>query len=490
VTIKPYATVIAFAGGVAWSAVALADGGYYSGSLGARATGRGGAFTARADDLSAVAYNPAGLTNVEGTQAELGNLISYNAYSYTRATTIDYGQSNAPQVSFAKVDNGKPWQALDPMIGVVSHLGRRDWAFALAAYAPPGTSNLAFPLGGGQRYMMVDREAMILKYVGAVAWKYQDVFGVGATAEWIHVPRLRYSLVIDGTTFAAAANPVSSTFDMRATMKGSSLFTFNAVLGAWFRPTPSLMFGVSGQVVPANIVTKSTLDIQPLDNSRGWGDVVLTRDGLANDVTLTLPLPLIGRAGGRYRHLSGGREVWDVELDVEYTTWSRVKRFTVDTHGLQANYAGQTVTINQINIEKHWRDTVGIKLGGDWRVLPSRLALRAGAYYESAVADPAYANVDFTGAAQYGGALGASVYFGSMEIVVAYMLKLQPNVSVSESDARVYQQVPASACLPPYTDTTKCNPNFLGQSSPAINAGSYSASSHFLSLNAVYRYGL
>jgi long-chain fatty acid transport protein len=488
---KPYATVIAFAGGVACSAVVLADGGYYSGSLGARATGRGGAFTARADDLSAVAYNPAGLTNVEGTQAELGNLISYNAYSYTRATTIDYGQSGAPSVSFAKVENAKPWQALDPMIGVVSHLGRKDWAFALAAYAPPGTSNLDFPLGGGQRYMMVAREAMILKYVGSVAWKYQDVFGVGATAEWIHVPRLEYSLVIDGTTFAQAANPVSSTFDMRATMKGSSLFTFNGVLGAWYRPLPSLMFGVSGQVVPANIVTKSTLDIVPLDNTRDWGAVVLTRNGqLANDVKVTLPLPLVGRAGGRYRHLSGGREVWDLELDVEYVTWSRVKRFTIDTNGLHANYAGQNPTINQINIEKHWRDTVGVKLGGDYNVLPGRLDLRAGVYYESAVADPAYANVDFAAAAQYGGALGASVYFGRMEILAAYMLKLQPAVSVSEGDARVYQQVPASACLPPYTDTTNCNPNYLGQSSPAINAGSYHASSHFLSLNVVYRYGL
>jgi long-chain fatty acid transport protein len=166
-----------------------------------------------------------------------------------------------------------------------------------------------------------------------------------------------------------------------------------------------------------------------------------------------------------------------------------VKRFTIDTNGLVANYAGQNPIINQINIEKHWRDTVGIKLGGDWNVLPGFLTVRAGAYYETAVADQAYANVDFSGAAQYGGALGASMFFGRFELAAAYMVKLQPSVSIGESGARVYQQVPASGCPTPYTDTTQCNPHFLGQPSPAVNAGTYSASSHFLSLNVVYRYG-
>ena len=69
------ATVVA---GTALAATALADGGYYSGTLGARAAGRGGAFAARADDLTAVSHNPAGLANLDGTEIELGNILSYN----------------------------------------------------------------------------------------------------------------------------------------------------------------------------------------------------------------------------------------------------------------------------------------------------------------------------------------------------------------------------------------------------------------------------
>jgi long-subunit fatty acid transport protein len=485
-------------------AMALADGGYYSGTLGARATGRAGAFAAKADDLSAVSYNPAGLANVKGTLIELANQASYNAYAYTRAPTRDYAHpvgGTAPLITFDQVSNQNPWQAVVPMLGVASKLGLENWGFALAAYAPPGISRLAFPnfpltsktaengRRDGQRYMMIDREAIILKYVASAAWKYRDRFGIGATAEWIHVPRLNYSLMVDGSATAEDANPVWSDFDMLVKLKGSSFFTFNAILGAWYRPLPSLVFGLSGQVVPTSIVANSTLDLSPFGGGFGPGGVQLkrTRDGaLVNDVTLTLPLPLLARAGVRYLGLTNGHERFDVELDIEYVTWSRVQRFTIDASGLEADYGPNRVPLKPISIEKHWRDTVAVRLGGDYEAMPGRLALRAGAYFESAVADPAYANVDFPGAAQYGGAVGASVFLSRFEVVAAYMLKLQPSVSVAEADARVYQQVPASHCS---EDPSTCNSNLTGPS-PAINAGTYSASSHFLYLGLLYRYGL
>ena len=68
---------------------ALADGGYYQGALGARAAGRGGAFVARADDVTAVSTNPAGLADLDGMVIQVGNQFSYNSYDYTRAPTLD-----------------------------------------------------------------------------------------------------------------------------------------------------------------------------------------------------------------------------------------------------------------------------------------------------------------------------------------------------------------------------------------------------------------
>jgi long-subunit fatty acid transport protein len=481
-------------GAAAISSSAAADGGYYSGALGARAAGRSGAFAARADDPTAVQYNPAGLANIGGTVIMVGDRVSYNGYTYTRAPTQDWGHPNpdgsAPTVTFAQVHNETPWQGLEPLIIAASDLGMRDWGFALGAFAAPGASKFNFPEGGGSRYMMLSREAIILDYTASAAWKYHDLFGIGATAEWIYVPRLNYSLMVDGSPLNMADNPVSSDLDMVATTKGSDPFTFNAILGAWLRPRPWLQFGLAGQVVPASIETKSTLSITPVNLTMA-DPPVLTRDGSpANDVNVILPLPLMARFGARYRGLAGAREIFDVELDVEYETWSRVNQFTLDTHNLDAEFQGTTVSLGKIAIAKHWRDTVAFKLGGDWAVIPDRLALRGGAFYETAVADPAYANVDFPGGPMFGGSLGSSVAFGRWELAVAYQLRHQGTVSTSDADGRVPQQVPASGCAAhPADPASYCSPHLPpGSPYPFINAGTYNATSHYLVLALLYRF--
>src|SRR5690606_20671911 len=299
-------------------------------------------------------------------------------------------------VGFATVKNEVPWQALDPFIGAVTNLGLEDWAFALAIFAPPGIGRQEFPVDGGQRYMMVSREAIILSYSASAAYRPSETFALGATFSWIAVPKLDYQLVIDGMPSPATANPVSSYLDMLATVSGSDMFTPNATIGAWFRPTPSLELGASAQVIPARIETQSTLKLEPLSSDLGSANVRLLRNNApADDVTLSLALPLTARAGVRYRHLEGAREVFDVELDVVYETWSRVDKFTLNTNGLVANVVGNRVDIGSIEVDKAWQDTVSVHLGSDYSLVPDTFTLRGGLFYESAVAAPEYANVDF-----------------------------------------------------------------------------------------------
>lgn len=470
---------------------AFAAGGYYSGALGARAAGRSGAFVARADDPTAVSYNPAGLVNFDETTVMVGNRLSYNVYDFTRATTVDWGHEmngTAPTVAFSPVHNARPWQPAEPLIGVASKLGLSDWGFALAAIAGPGTSNESYPPAGGQRYMMVSREAIILDYAASAAWRPRPGVSFGATLEWIQVPKLDYALIIDGTPFAGAANPVSSNLDLLAQTSGADPFTFNAIVGGWWRATTHLDLAFAAQVVPASIVARSTLKVTPLD--RTMPQVAITRHGVpADDVTITLPQPLMARIGARYRGLAGDSEVFDLELDVEYEGWSRVKDFTLDTHGLTAALQGAVVDLGSIRIAKQWRDTVAVRMGGDYAVVPRRWFMRGGAFYETAVAPASHANVDFAGGQMLGGSLGSSLVFGRVEVAFAYQLRYQPTFTVSEAGARVYQQVPASACMAPYTDATSCNPHELGQPAPAINGGSYGAMFHYLSLAVLYRYG-
>ena len=121
-------------------------------------------------------------------------------------------------------------------------------------------------------------------------------------------------------------------------------------------------------------------------------------------------------------------------------------------------------------------------------MIPDRLALRAGAFYETTVAPSSHANVDFAGGQMFGGTIGASYLFGAWEVALGYQFRRQATVTVSETDGRVYQQVPATACPPPYTSTL-CHPAFVGRPPPVVNGGTYNAEFHHLSLAAIYRFG-
>jgi long-chain fatty acid transport protein len=472
-----------------------ADGGLFSGTQGARATGRGGAFTARADDLSAVMLNPAGLAHIDGTLIHVGNRFSYNAQSFTRAPTTDYGSPDAsgnfPIHTFNAASNQLPLQALDPLLGVASQLGLDAWTFALAVQAPPGVARQSFPIDSGQRYMMVDYEALMLNYSASAAWKPSAQLGVGASVQWIHVPSLKYSLVVNANPFVGGANPVSSNLDMLAKITGSSAFTLNTVVGAWYRPARSLELGVAGQVIPTQIEAKSRLDITPVFPETD--DTVILSRGVdetpANDVTLRIPLPLMARAGLRYRHLQPDQtELFDIELDAVYETWSRVDRFTVDTNGLYAEFQGQRSELGDISVDKRWRDTVGIHLGGDYTLIPYQLALRGGVFYQTALVEPAYANVDFATGAQLGGAIGASVFWQKHEIAFAYEYRREQAITLGEADSRVYQTIPLSPCKAPYTDRASCSSYYLGRPGPPVNAGTYDAFSHLLVVDWLYRF--
>lgn len=476
-------------GAVATSSLAQ---GYYSGTQGARAAGRAGAFAARADDLSAVELNPAGLANIGKTLIQVGNRFSHNTSDYSRQSTLDWGNAGidgtAPNVRFATVRNEKPGQYLDPIAGVASNLGLKDWGFALAAYAPAGVSREQYPIAGGQRYMMVSRDTQMINYTASVAWKLREVLGIGATFQWIAMPSLNYQLIIKGTPLARTGNPVSSLTDMRATVSGSDLFTPNAIIGAWYRPAPYLQWGLSAQVIPTSMVIKGNLAVDPIhpDNT---GKVTLVRNKVpANDVTLTLPLPVKIREGVRYRHLRGGREVFDIELDVAYEFWSRVDKFTLQSNNMEARWSGYYVPVGRIDIQKHWKNTVRIMLGGDYAVVPGSLTIRGGTFYSSALSDPAYTQIDFVSGPLLGGSLGFSVFAGGLEVAAAYEYSHMLPVTLTENESRVYQQTPGSSCQAPYTDTTKCNAHYLGVPAPAVNAGTYNANSHVAALDLLYRF--
>src|SRR5512145_2712638 len=85
-------------------------GGFQVPTHSARAGGRGDAFTAQADDPSAIYYNPAGLTQVQGTQASTGLYAIFPRFGFDGPA----GDETSPQPAYI------------PHFYLSSDLGHRD----------------------------------------------------------------------------------------------------------------------------------------------------------------------------------------------------------------------------------------------------------------------------------------------------------------------------------------------------------------------------
>jgi long-chain fatty acid transport protein len=476
----------------AWFAPAQAYGaGYYAGPVGTKAMGRGGAFVARADDLSAAFYNPAGLSKLTTPLAlHVENKAAFSSLTFARDPTRDGRSESAPLVSFDTSENERRWRPLGPMIGVASNFGLRDFTFALLSFTPSGAANTEFPLEGGQKYLLVKRDVVVVNTSLSAAWRPQPNLAIGVSVQAISVPSINYQLVIDNTPAAGVDvyNPVSSALDVLTTIRASDPFTLNLTAGLWARPEDHFEVGLSAQLVPANIEAKGTLHVQPISPITldilsgleppiaGEEAITLTRDGEpANDIRLKLPLPLTFRAGARFiDRFQDGSERFDFEVNATYETWSRVDAFTMNGNGLQAGFSGLPVApvpLSVLSVQKQWQDSLTLAIGSDIQPAGVPFAVRCGAYYETAVAPAPYAHVDFPGGAHVGVGAGFTVPLGPLAVHLAYERRQMLSFHTSESEGRVRQVKPNLGANPPPAATP-----------PVVNAGTYTFASHNLAL--------
>jgi len=466
-------------------------GGFEIGDQGARAMGRGGAFTARADDLSAIEYNPAGLARLRGTRFYLGNRFGYANEEFRRAPTLDWSDAahGFPEyLTFDPVTNAEQWQLLNPMVVIASDFGLEDWTFALGAYAPAGIAKQSFPTDGPQRYMLAERETQILYYDVSVAWQQDDVFGLGLSLQWVDVNKISMALTVDGNVSPGVVYPDGGPFDIRANIEGSDHIGFSGIIGMWFKPRPDLELALSWRFLPVWIDAKSKLKLEPVTLDLAQ-PISLTRNGRpANDVTLSMALPSSARFGIRYVHRAGDVERFDIELDATWEGTSIVDAYKVRGRGLVAEVLGERIPIDRINVPKRWRDTWSLRLGGDVAVVPGWFSLRAGGFWESPSAKPGYSHIDFFSGHRFGVATGFSLTFHGVDISAAYSWVFQMPVVVDEAASKVSQQVPGSPCAAPYTDSTLCDSHYAGRAAAPANAGTYLSDYHFISVSVGYAF--
>lgn len=413
---------------------------------GSEQEGRGGAWVARASDPLAAFYNPAGLAGQQTRLTLQANISTQNTcFTRVKAANDTTADGVSPGASYPNVCQNGSWFP-NPQLAFTYRLTDRI-GLGIAVLGPSAVGNVTWPdfVGNSaspQRYLLVSSSVLLLTPSIGVGWEVVDGLRLGAsfivgTAPSIDFINAAPALVDPGGTSAPGQN------DLRSELKASDPFIPGFTLGAIYSPVDNLdvaawykyMAPVNAQ---GDVTTALNYYQAPGYKVTDYGDTALPNCnnpmlqgnpcGNGNNAKLTVPLPMEAKLGVRFHMPRAGaplvphvrdpiaQDLFDVEADF---TWANDSDFNALQLRFPSTAAGlgtlpanpgipSAVLPPNADIDHGFKDVFGVRLGGDYNVLPDQLALRAGGFFESQAAVPQYQNIDFDGASRFGVALGGT----------------------------------------------------------------------------------
>ena len=452
-------------------------GGFELPDNGARAVGRGSAFTVRADDLTAIAHNPAGLLRETGTRAQWSHNVVHAPMQFTRQpTTLPAKPLPKGADPLAPTQNQTPWFALGGMLMAATDFGMKDWAFAAGIYGPSAAGHQEWPVSGGQRYMLTGLDVLLVYYSAAIAHGRKDHWGVGLTLQAAHQLQTELKLVVDAFN-GEDLSPYYNPNDVEATITLSAPPVPTAILGGWWRPAPWLELGASGRVLPVRMKATGNIALANTPTGSQFTQAQLEVEGGA--ARLTLIIPPTARLGARYRHMDGETERFDVEFNFVYEAWSMLKEYKVELDGDIKLFAKQQAP--DVIIAKNWKDTLSARLGGTYNLPAQPVSISAGAFYETGAVPDNYTHLDFPSFDRTGVSAGVKARVGKVDLDLSYSHVFQEDRVVDEAFGKVFQQRPISPCPCQGPGTT------MYDGVPA-NAGTFESSFDVVGLSATIKF--
>jgi long-subunit fatty acid transport protein len=477
-----------------WSSAARANG-LEIPDNGTQALGRGAAFTAKADDGTALEYNVAGFAQQRGTRLLLDTNLWFSSYTFQRAGTYPdnprnpatpWGGRPFPSVS----DQSVPFFA--PFLAVSTDFGYFErWTFALGVFGPSSIGNRTYPYSLGfapnpARYDLVQSALLVAYPTAAAAVRALPWLDLGLAVNVVYG-----SIDISTTTLADAvgrgtaagqcANVEYQPCDARTRLQSTGA-SVTGSLGALARPTPNWEVGLAFRG-PAELDTSGTVTTQAprITPNAGFQP---------SPATFDTRLPAQLRLGVRYIFLDGDREEGDVELDGTYDGWSWAQGEGphVGVPKIQAQNPPPGVDLSNISFvtPHHYSDAWSIRAGGAYNLpighrfngkYQNVVTLRAGTYYDASASEAAYTRVDFDTLAHVAGTIGAGLTIPGFVFEVGYAEIFDITRTVTDG-----------AVAPVNGAAHGASTDSAGTPYPAVNNGTYSGHSHLLSFGMTVRF--
>lgn len=252
----------------------------------AEAVARGNAFTATADNPSAVYYNPAGITQLSGENVEFSIYnISVNSQYRSPAghqSHTQFGIEPVPQLYFTYKPEKGPF------------------SFGLGLYEPYG-SGLKWPDDSGFRTITTNSHLEYICLNPVVACQITRDLSIGGG------PQLEYGkALLESGLLPTPGNQFK--FDGEG-------FSYGFNLGVLWKPDPHWSLGAAYQA-PTSIDLNGNVELHPIAPEQ--------------DAHGRLTFPQFVRAGVSYRP----NDDWNLEADIDWTDWDDLDTSTIHSQSL------------------------------------------------------------------------------------------------------------------------------------------------------------
>jgi long-subunit fatty acid transport protein len=478
--------------------------GYEFPDNGAVAMGRAGAFAAKADDGTAIYYNPAGLAQQEGLHVLVDSHLLVDSITFQRYDAATGTPNGMPQVANNAGLVYLPFLAISARIFP-------DLTAALGVYAPPATGQYTFPdpypnngkpptaqypkdqlscLTGSpscpgsnitvtgappgygvapQMYNLINESQIVLYPTLALGWQALPWLAIGGSLQLaygkVNLRQGTYDAArlevpapgqppIHSISNETGANTTIATLAVEA-------WSVTGILGVTVTPIENLKIAASVRPkYTANATGNLTLDFSPLAQSTGTS---VSGAGTSNPsaqtgigpASLNVPFPTEIKSGVDYAFENGA----DIELDFNYECWREINQITLTPNFSTVNPGPTgpvTTPIAPIIFRKNFQNSWSLRLGADYPIpLPSmKLTVRAGVGYESSVYDTSpgtvsYPSLDFSNFDEYFGSVGADLAFlGIFDVVLGYTHVFEPTVTANNAATAAIQNNPPTPTAP------------------------------------------
>jgi len=325
--------------------------GFHNPTFGALGFAQGSAFSARANDASAIVYNPAGLTQLERPQISLGASFIYGKVDYHGDGISDEMDSYdiVPNMFFAS-----------PII-------EDKFAVGLGITAPYGLGG-RWEEDGFSRYTITDFFLSVININPTLTYKPFSFLSVGVGLDYYYAKtdlenRVNVGLINASLTGIPIDTSTSDGFQDFDDLHGDGL-GYN--IGILWNITERNSVGISFR-------SKADLDLKgktKFSNLSGAIAEVFGSDSFSTQTKTRATLPEMLTFGYAYRH--GDR--WSIEADIQWTNWSRF-----DILNFHFNPTNSLLDASNKNV-RNWDNTLGFALGGEYK-LSEAIKLRGGYFF-------------------------------------------------------------------------------------------------------------